>query len=196
MRRKIDLTEVEAATKIRVRYLRAIENEDWDLLPGDAYARGFVRTYAAYLGLDAERLADELPPRERARPRRATCRRWVAAPAGGAPAAAGLPPRARSSRRWSRRAGRGAGRDRAARGGRRRRSARHAEPATASGDTARRAGEDEHRHQRRRRPAASTLRADRDGRSLGLPARRQGGKPLVDGAVLDEGAEDRAVPVR
>lgn len=58
-RRKIDLSEVEAATKIRVRYLRAIENEEWELLPGDAYARGFVRTYAAYLGLDAERLAEQ-----------------------------------------------------------------------------------------------------------------------------------------
>jgi len=58
-RRKIDLSEVEAATKIRVRYLRAIENEEWDLLPGDAYARGFVRTYASYLGLDAERLAEQ-----------------------------------------------------------------------------------------------------------------------------------------
>ena len=64
-RRKIDLVEVEAATKIRVRYLRAIENEEWDLLPGDAYARGFVRTYAAYLGLDAERLAEQLRSRGR-----------------------------------------------------------------------------------------------------------------------------------
>lgn len=59
-RRKIDLSEVEAATKIRVRYLRAMENEEWDLLPGDAYARGFVRTYASFLGLDAERLAEQL----------------------------------------------------------------------------------------------------------------------------------------
>lgn len=64
-RRKIDLAEVEAATKIRVRYLRAIENEEWDLLPGDAYARGFVRTYATYLGLDAERLAEQLRRRGR-----------------------------------------------------------------------------------------------------------------------------------
>jgi helix-turn-helix protein len=64
-RRKIDLIEVEAATKIRVRYLRAIENEEWDLLPGDAYARGFLRTYAAYLGLDAERLAEQLGSRGR-----------------------------------------------------------------------------------------------------------------------------------
>jgi len=64
-RRKIDLVEVEAATKIRIRYLRAMENEEWDLLPGDAYARGFVRTYAAFLGLDAERLAEQLRRRGR-----------------------------------------------------------------------------------------------------------------------------------
>lgn len=58
-RRKIDLTEVEASTKIRARYLRAIENEEWDQLPGDAYARGFIRTYADYLGLDGGRLVEE-----------------------------------------------------------------------------------------------------------------------------------------
>jgi cytoskeleton protein RodZ len=58
-RRKVDLSEVEAAIKIRPRYLRALENEEWDVLPGGAYTRGFIRTYAAYLGLDGERLADE-----------------------------------------------------------------------------------------------------------------------------------------
>lgn len=58
-RRKLDLSEVEAAIKIRVRYLRAMENEEWDALPGDAYARGFIRTYANYLGLDGERLAED-----------------------------------------------------------------------------------------------------------------------------------------
>jgi helix-turn-helix protein len=58
-RRKIDLTEVEAAIKIRIRYLQAMENEEWDVLPGGAYTRGFIRTYAIYLGLDGERLADE-----------------------------------------------------------------------------------------------------------------------------------------
>jgi cytoskeleton protein RodZ len=58
-RRKVDLSEVEAATKIRHRYLRAIENEDWDVLPGGAYTRAFIRTYASYLGLDGDRLADE-----------------------------------------------------------------------------------------------------------------------------------------
>jgi Helix-turn-helix domain/RodZ C-terminal domain len=58
-RRKVDLSEVEAAIKIRLRYLRAMENEDWDVLPGGAYTRGFIRTYASYLGLDGERLAEE-----------------------------------------------------------------------------------------------------------------------------------------
>lgn len=58
-RRKIDLSEVEAAIKIRVRYLQAIENEEWDALPGGAYTHGFIRTYAIYLGLDGDRLAED-----------------------------------------------------------------------------------------------------------------------------------------
>ncbi len=58
-RRKLDLAEVEAAIKIRVRYLQAMENEEWDALPGGAYTRGFIRTYASYLGLDGDRLADD-----------------------------------------------------------------------------------------------------------------------------------------
>ena len=58
-RRKVGLSEVETATKIRLRYLRAMENEEWDVLPGGAYTRGFIRTYASFLGLDGERLADE-----------------------------------------------------------------------------------------------------------------------------------------
>lgn len=58
-RRRLGLPEVEAAIKIRSRYLLAIENEDWDQLPGDTYARAFIRTYGSYLGLDGERLAEE-----------------------------------------------------------------------------------------------------------------------------------------
>ncbi|HXQ89372.1 MAG TPA: helix-turn-helix domain-containing protein [Solirubrobacterales bacterium] len=58
-RRKMTLGEVEAATKIRARYLHAIEIEDWDQLPGDTYARAFVRTYATLLGLDGDRLAED-----------------------------------------------------------------------------------------------------------------------------------------
>ncbi|HEX5609399.1 MAG TPA: helix-turn-helix domain-containing protein [Solirubrobacterales bacterium] len=57
-KREIDLAEVEAATKIRARFLRAIENEEWESLPGEAYARSFVRTYGDYLGLDGEALAE------------------------------------------------------------------------------------------------------------------------------------------
>jgi hypothetical protein len=59
IRRKIDLSEIEARTKIRIRYLRALENEEWDVLPGGAYTRSFIRTYATFLGLDGERMADE-----------------------------------------------------------------------------------------------------------------------------------------
>lgn len=59
-RRGLDIRTVEERTKIRTKYLRALENEDWDALPGPAYARGFLRTYASLLGLDAEALVDEL----------------------------------------------------------------------------------------------------------------------------------------
>jgi cytoskeleton protein RodZ len=58
-RRAVELAEVEAATRIRLKYLRAIEAEDWDALPEGVYARGFIRTYASFLGLDGERLAEE-----------------------------------------------------------------------------------------------------------------------------------------
>src|SRR5581483_8443960 len=59
MRAKIDINEVEARTKIRAKYLRAIENGEWDLLPGDVYARSFLRTYGDFLGLDTRQLLDE-----------------------------------------------------------------------------------------------------------------------------------------
>jgi cytoskeletal protein RodZ len=59
MRRRIDMTEVETATKIRGKYLRALENEEWDLLPGPTFVKSFLRTYAEYLGLDARMLVEE-----------------------------------------------------------------------------------------------------------------------------------------
>ena len=59
MRQRIDIGEVEAQTKIRAKYLRAIENEEWDLLPGPVYAKSFLRTYGDYLGLDSRMLVDE-----------------------------------------------------------------------------------------------------------------------------------------
>jgi cytoskeleton protein RodZ len=57
--RGVELAEVEARTRIRARFLRAIEAEEWEVLPGEAYTRGFIRTYAAYLGLDGGRLAEQ-----------------------------------------------------------------------------------------------------------------------------------------
>jgi transcriptional regulator with XRE-family HTH domain len=54
-RRGLELNEIERATRIRSRYLRALEEEQFGQLPGRAYAKGFLRTYADYLGLDASR---------------------------------------------------------------------------------------------------------------------------------------------
>jgi cytoskeletal protein RodZ len=59
MRAKIDINEVETRTKIRAKYLRAIENEEWGLLPGDVYVKSFLRTYSDYLGLDSRQLIDD-----------------------------------------------------------------------------------------------------------------------------------------
>jgi cytoskeleton protein RodZ len=70
----LDIASVEAQTKIRTRYLRALEDEDWQVLPGHAYAKGFLRTYAQLLGLDADTLVDEY-------------RRQVEVPTGGYPLA-------------------------------------------------------------------------------------------------------------
>jgi len=100
MRNRIDITEVEAATKIRAKYLRALENEEWDLLPGPTFVKTFLRTYADYLGLDSRNLveqyraryerpsAQELTPfgtnrgGRRARPRRPFFAPWMAVFAG------------------------------------------------------------------------------------------------------------------
>ena len=96
MRNRVDITEVEAATKIRAKYLRALENEEWDLLPGPTFVKTFLRTYAEYLGLDARNLVEEYRSRyerpaqqeltpfgaslggRRARPRRAVLAPWMA----------------------------------------------------------------------------------------------------------------------
>jgi cytoskeletal protein RodZ len=59
MRARIDVSEIEAQTKIRAKYLRALENEEWDLLPGPTFVRSFLRTYAQALGLDDKGLVDE-----------------------------------------------------------------------------------------------------------------------------------------
>lgn len=59
MRSGLDISDVEDRTKIRAKYLRALENEEWALLPGTAYTKGFLRSYADLLGLDARLLVDE-----------------------------------------------------------------------------------------------------------------------------------------
>jgi cytoskeleton protein RodZ len=59
LERGIDLNDVQEQTKIRIRYLEAIEEGKWDLLPGQVYAKGFIRSYAEYLGLDSQQLLEE-----------------------------------------------------------------------------------------------------------------------------------------
>jgi hypothetical protein len=54
-----DITEIEEQTKIRSKYLRALENEEWALLPGPTFTRAFLRTYAGVLGLDAKALVEQ-----------------------------------------------------------------------------------------------------------------------------------------
>ena len=58
-RRRLGLDQAEAETKVRARYLRALEEEDFDLLPGPTYVKGFLRTYADYLGLDGRLFVEE-----------------------------------------------------------------------------------------------------------------------------------------
>jgi cytoskeleton protein RodZ len=59
MRAHIDVSEIEAKTKIRAKYLRALENEEWGLLPGPTFVKSFLRTYAEALGLDGKSLVEE-----------------------------------------------------------------------------------------------------------------------------------------
>jgi cytoskeleton protein RodZ len=67
-RRGLALAEVERDTRISARWLRALEEENFDLLPERVYALGFIRTYADFLGLDGQQFVDELssrlPPEE------------------------------------------------------------------------------------------------------------------------------------
>jgi hypothetical protein len=63
--RGLALETIEGRTKIRVRYLTALENERFGELPGDAYTRGFLRTYADHLGLDGQEVLAAYRARER-----------------------------------------------------------------------------------------------------------------------------------
>ena len=93
-RRRLELGDVERETRIRTRWLRALEEEHFDPLPERTYALGFLRTYARYLNLEDQLFVDELSsrlPREDglevllpARParRRGAVRLWILAAAG------------------------------------------------------------------------------------------------------------------
>lgn len=59
VRRGFELGQVAAETRIRTRYLRALEEERFELIPGSVYAKGFLRAYADHLGLDSQLFLDE-----------------------------------------------------------------------------------------------------------------------------------------
>jgi len=59
LRRHIEFTDAEHGTKIRGKYLRALEDERFELLPSHTYIKGFLRSYAEYLGLDGQLYVDE-----------------------------------------------------------------------------------------------------------------------------------------
>ena len=57
--RGVELAEVERATKVRLKFLEAMEGDRWEELPAPVYARGFLDIYARYLGLDQQAILDE-----------------------------------------------------------------------------------------------------------------------------------------
>jgi cytoskeletal protein RodZ len=58
-RARIEIAQMEAQTKIRAKYLRALENEEWELLPGPTYVKSFLKTYGDMLGIDGRALVAE-----------------------------------------------------------------------------------------------------------------------------------------
>ena len=60
LKRNLDLEEISHELKISTRFLQAIENDQYDKLPGGVFARSFVRQYARLLGLDEEAMAGEV----------------------------------------------------------------------------------------------------------------------------------------
>jgi transcriptional regulator with XRE-family HTH domain len=59
MRQRLDIADVEAKTKIRAKYLRALENEEFGMLPGPTFVKTFLRSYAEVLGLDPHLLVED-----------------------------------------------------------------------------------------------------------------------------------------
>jgi cytoskeleton protein RodZ len=63
LRQGLDFFEIEQSTKIRGKYLRALEDEQFDVLPAQTYVKGFLRSYADHLGLDGQLYVDEFNSR-------------------------------------------------------------------------------------------------------------------------------------
>jgi cytoskeletal protein RodZ len=57
--REIELEDIAKKTKISVRFLKAIEEEKWNLLPGEVFIKGFIRTYAQFLGLNPDEVVEK-----------------------------------------------------------------------------------------------------------------------------------------
>lgn len=98
LRRGLDILDCEAETKIRSKYLRAMEEEQFDLMPSPTYVRGFLRAYADFLDLDGRLVLDEYESRfgdyaPSADPDRGRSARSSAAPARGASRSDREPPR-------------------------------------------------------------------------------------------------------
>jgi cytoskeleton protein RodZ len=90
MRQGLDLSDCAAATRIRERYLVAIEDDRFESLPDPAYVNGFVRAYAAHLGVQVEGPERTLPsepyPAQRPRPVHVPATRVTARGVGARPA--------------------------------------------------------------------------------------------------------------
>src|SRR6202171_3648398 len=75
-RQGLEYPQDELATKIRAKYIRALEDEQFEVLPTGTYVKGFLRSYAEFLGLDGQLYVDEYNSRyvveteELVRPRR------------------------------------------------------------------------------------------------------------------------------
>jgi cytoskeleton protein RodZ len=97
----LDLEEITERTRIRARYLIAMEEERWEALPGTAYVRSFLHTYAEVLGLDADALVDEYRSVEPARDRPGLEAPPPSPPIKPAPGEEPRPRGRRPGRRWA-----------------------------------------------------------------------------------------------
>lgn len=67
IRKGLTIKDVEDVTKIRSKYLEALEENDYEVLPGSTYAKAFLRTYASFLKLDPDELLEEYQQRPEVR---------------------------------------------------------------------------------------------------------------------------------